>query len=275
MPSKKLTSIGVFDSGFGGIDILRAIVKEFPQYQYIYLGDTARTPYGTRSEETIYEFTRQAVDFLFSKNCDLIILACNTASSEALRKIQQHYLPLHYPNKKVLGVLVPAVEVAAQKTKTGRVGVIATASTVHSQSFVKQLAKIDTRIRMFQQACPLLVPLIESGEHRTPAAHLILENYLKPLIAKHIDTLILGCTHYGILESRIRKIVGPDITLISEAKIVPKKLAHYLEYHPEIRNTLSQKASVTFYSTDLTDTFSTLGSQYFGKKIQAKKITLS
>lgn len=274
MPPKKTKSIGVFDSGFGGVSILRSIVKALPQYNYLYLGDTARTPYGTRSEEVIYKFTRQAVDFLFSKNCDLIILACNTASSEALRKIQQHYLPKHYPGKKVIGVLIPAAETAVTKTSNKRVGVIATTSTVHSHSFVRELTKIDSAIQVFQKACPLLVPLVEAGEYRSPATRLILENYLNPLQKKNIDTLILGCTHYGILESQIRKIVGPAISIISEAKIVPQKLKHYLQNHPEIETQLSHKPSVIFYSTDLTNNFSVLGSQYFGKKIQARKVTL-
>ncbi len=275
MSPKKPKSIGVFDSGFGGVSILRSIVKELPQYNYLYLGDTARTPYGTRSEEVIYEFTRQAVDFLFAKNCDLIIFACNTASSEALRKIQQHYLPKHYPGKKVLGVLIPAAEAAAVKTSNKKVGVIATTSTVHSKSFVRELTKIDGAIEVFQKACPLLVPLVESGEYRGAATELILKNYLSPLQKKNIDTLILGCTHYGILESQIRKILGPTISIISEAKIVPQKLKQYLKNHPEMESKLSHRPSVTFYSSDLTDTFSVLGSQYFGKKIQVKKVTLT
>jgi glutamate racemase len=275
MPSKKLKSIGVFDSGFGGVSILRSIVKELPQYNYIYLGDTARTPYGTRSEEVIYEFTRQAVDFLFAQNCELIILACNTASSEALRRIQQHYIPKHHPGKTVLGVLIPAAEAALAKTQNKRVGVMATASTVRSQAFVRELTKVDSTIKVFQQACPLLVPLVESGEYRSPAAKLIIAKYLQPLQKKNIDTLILGCTHYGILESLIRTILGPGISIISEAKVVPGKLREYLTRHPEVAGRLSHQASVTFYSTDLTDTFSRLGSQYFGQKIQAKKVTFS
>src|SRR3989344_7327726 len=153
--------IGVFDSGFGGISILRSIVKELPNYNYLYLGDTARTPYGTRSKEIVYEFTKQAVDFMFANNCELIIFACNTASSEALRKIQQNYLPKQYPNKKVLGVLIPAVEEAVIKTKNKRIGVIATEGTVKSNSFVDEITKLDPKIKVFQNSCPLLVPIVE------------------------------------------------------------------------------------------------------------------
>ncbi|MFH1188249.1 MAG: glutamate racemase [bacterium] len=274
MPQKKGKYIGVFDSGFGGINILRGIVKSLPQYNYIYLGDTARTPYGTRSKEVVYEFTKQAVDFLFQKNCELIILACNTASSDALRKIQQEYLPEQYPNRRVLGVLIPATEEAITKTKNKRVGVIATEGTVRSGAFERELKKLDPEIKVFQKACPLLVPLVESGEEASQAARLIVQTYLEPLNKKHMDTLILGCTHYGILEKTIKNVVGGDVDVVSEARVVPKKLKDYLKRHPEIEKKIGKNGTVEFYSSDLTDTFTTLGSKFFGKKISAKKITL-
>lgn len=266
--------IGVFDSGFGGLDILRSIVRTLPQYEYIYLGDTARTPYGSRSQETIYEFTKQAVEFLFKHDCALIVLACNTASSEALRKIQKEYLPAHAPDKRVLGVLIPAAEEAIKRSTGGRVGVIATAGTVASQAFTRELLKSDPEVRVFQNACPLLVPLVEAGEQNAPETELALTRYLAPLLRKKIDTLILGCTHYGILEKKIRKIVGHDTTIISEAKIVPKKLQQYLEKHSELEKTLSKKPFVKFYSTDCTDSFTHLGSKLFGRPIQVEKATL-
>ena len=159
--------IGVFDSGFGGLDVLRGIVKELPSYNYIYLGDTARLPYGNRPKETVYEFTKQAVDFLFRQNCELIILACNTASSDALRKIQREYLPKKYPGKKVLGVLIPLSEEAVKYTKSLKIGVMATIGTVQSKSFVRELGKLDTKIEVFQEACPLLVPLVETGKQNS------------------------------------------------------------------------------------------------------------
>lgn len=274
MPNYRKKSIGVFDSGFGGIDVLRGIVKELPQYDYLYLGDTARTPYGTRSQEVVYEFTRQAVDFLFESGCDLVILACNTASSDALRKIQKNYLPKHHPGKRVLGVLIPAVEAAVAATVNNRVGVIATSGTVRSAAFARELTKLDPKIKVFQNACPLLVPLVEAGEHHSKAADLIVANYLSPLHKKGIDTLILGCTHYGILEKKIKKLSSADIRIVSGANIVPKKLRDYLQRHPEIESKLKKESGVNFCSTDLTETFTVLGSKFFGKKIVVRRVTL-
>ena len=266
--------IGVFDSGFGGLDILKAITKKLSEYNYIYLGDTARTPYGTRSKEVIYEFTTQAVDFLFKNNCEIIILACNTASSDALKKIQQEYLPKHYPGKKVLGVLIPTAEEAIKKTLNKKIGVIATERTVNSNSFKKELLKLNPKVKVYQNACPLLVPIVETGEQNSNFTEVIIDKYLKPLIKKDIDTLILGCTHYGILERKIKKVVGNKILVLSEAKIIPKKLEIYLKNHPEIKKILSKKRKIIFYTTALTDKFILLGSKFFGKKIIAKKISL-
>lgn len=275
MSKSKQKFIGVFDSGFGGINILRGIVKELPAYNYLYLGDTARTPYGTRSKEVVYEFTKQAVDFMFANNCELVIFACNTASSDALRKIQQEYLPKHYPYKKVLGVLIPAAEEAITKTKNKKIGVVATEGTIQSSAFVRELTKIEPKIKVFQNPCPLLVPIVEEGEQNSKATKLILENYLKPLKNKGIDTLILGCTHYGILENQIKKITGSNITIISGAKVVPKKFKNYLKRHPEIDRGLGKNGIVNFYTTDLTQKFVSLGSKFFGKRIKAQKISLN
>lgn len=266
--------IGVFDSGFGGLNILRGIVKELPEYNYIYLGDTARAPYGSRSEEVIYEFTKQAADFLFKKNCEIIILACNTASCDALRKLQREYLPEKYPSKKILGVLVPASEEAVKKSKNQKIGVIATESTVFSGAFLRELLKLQPRTKIFQKACPLLVPLVESNEHNSKAAKLLIENYLKYFKNKEIDTLILGCTHYGILENMIRKAIGKNIKIISEARIVPKKLRNYFERHREIELKLGKNKIKKFYSTDLTDKFKILGGKFFGKPIKMEKVKL-
>ena len=266
--------IGIFDSGFGGLAILREIVKKLPVYDYIYLGDTARTPYGSRSEEVTYKFTEQAVDFLFKKDCELIILACNTASSEALRKIQQEYLPKKYLGRRVLGVIIPAAEEASEKTVNNRIAVIATNGTIKSHTFERELKKINSKIQVFQIAAPLLVPLVEAGEHNSEAADLILKNYLTPLIKKNIDTLILGCTHYGILEKQIKNIIGGKIRIISEGKVVAEKLKDYFERHPEIETKIAKNSKAIFYTTDLTDGFSILGSKFFGKKIKAEKINL-
>lgn len=266
--------IGVFDSGFGGIHILRSIVKRLPQYDYIYLGDTARTPYGTRSKEVVYEFTKQAVDFLFGKQCDLIILACNTASSDALRKIQQEHLPKKYPKKNVIGVLIPAAEEAVRVTEGGRIGVIATEGTVRSGAFVRELTKLDPKIKVFQNPAPLLVPIVEAGEHASKITTQILKQYLRPLIEKNIDTLVLGCTHYGILEKKIREVIGTEIQIVSEARIVPKKFDGYLLRHHEFQKELGQNGTVQFYSTDSTDAFVRLGKRFFGRKIEAQRAEL-
>ena len=267
---KKQRRIGVFDSGFGGLHVLRSIVTALPHYEYVYLGDTARAPYGDRPQETIYAYTKQAVDFLFRKDCGIVIIACNTSSSEALRKIQDEY----GAEKKVLGVLIPAAEEAVRRTKNQRVGVIATASTVASKKFIRELAKLDGNVTVFQNACPLLVPLVEAGEQNAPEMETILERYLKPLLRKNIDTLILGCTHYGILERKIRKIIGPRIAIVSEARVVPKKLKQYLMKHHEIEALLGTGSNIHFYSTDRTDKFKLLGSTLFGRPIQVKKATL-
>lgn len=267
-------SIGVFDSGFGGLSILRGMVKELPEYDFVYLGDTARVPYGTRSPEVVYEFTRQTVEFLFKKNCGLVILACNTASSDALRKIQREYLPKHFPERNVLGVLIPAVEEAAAKTRNKKVGVMATSGTVASGSFIREFSKLDPQIRVFQNACPLLVPLVEAGEERSLAAEYFLKQYLKPILAKRVDTIILGCTHYGLLEPKIRKLVGRKVHIVSESRIIGEKLRDYLARHPKRERMLRKGNARTFCSTDITEHFETLGKRFFGKAIRVEKVEL-
>lgn len=269
--NSKKYSIGVFDSGFGGLQILKYIVKALPQYNYIYVGDMARTPYGTRSPELVYRFTKQAVDFLFKQKCWLIVLACNTASAEALRKIQREYLSRYYPNRRVLGVIIPAAEEAVKYAKA-RVGVIATEGSVASGTFIKEIKKLNPKIKVFQKACPLLVPIVEAGQEKGKAAEIILKNYIWPLIKKNIDTLILGCTHYGVLENQIKKIVGKRIKIIDEGEIVAKKLKDYLKKHPEIGAKISKNNKREFYTTDLTDKFKNLGSKFFGKKLCPKKL---
>lgn len=272
--TQKKKSIGVFDSGFGGLSILKEIVKKMPEYDYVYLGDTARVPYGARSPELIYQFTVEAIEFLFAHNCDLVIIACNTASAEALRKVQQEYLPIHHAEKKVLGVIVPAIEEAIAKTRNKRVGVIATEATVASGTFVKEITRRDSAVKVYQNAAPLLVPLVEAGEMSSPMTTFALEQYLRPLLRKKIDTLILGCTHYGLLQSHIKKIVGKNVTIISEGPIVARKLRDYLNKHTDIESQLSHNSAWTFYSTDLTERFTRLGSVFFGATFVSKKAIL-
>lgn len=269
--------IGVFDSGFGGLSILQKIAEVLPDYDYVYLGDSARNPYGSRSQEVIYNYTEQAVDYLFKSGCQLIILACNSASTEALPKIQQGYLIKNYPDRRVLGVVIPAVEEALKTTKNGSIGVIATESTVNSKAFLREVNKIKDGIKVSQQACPLLVPLIEDGENSPEILNTILKKYLQPVLENEIDTLILGCTHYGILEQEIKKTISElnfKAEIISEGKIVADKLADYLNRHPEIETKLSKNGGREFYTTDLTEKFQSLGSQFFGQNIEVKKINL-
>lgn len=274
MEKNRKKFIGVFDSGFGGLDVLRGIVQELPDYDYMYLGDSERVPYGNRKKDEIYDFSRQAVDFLFRKKCSLIIFACNTASAGALRRIQREYLPKKYPNKKVLGVLIPAAEVAAKRTKNKKIGIIATERTVSSKAFRRELLKIDEKVEIFQKSCPLLVPLVEAGKEDLPRTEVILEKYLQPLLEKKIDTLILGCTHYGILKKKIAKIVGKKVNIICEADVIGKKLKDYLERHSKIEKTIGKNKKISFFSTDLSSGFEKIGSRFFRKKIMVKKAVI-
>jgi len=267
-------SIGVFDSGFGGLSVLCLLTEKLPEYNYVYLGDTARAPYGVRTQKEIYTFTKEAIAFLVEKDCDLIILACHTASSVALRKIQQEYLPKHYPFKRVLGVLIPTAEKAVMVTRSGIIGILATEGTVRSGAFVRELQKLKSDVSVLEQACPLLVPLIEEGDVNSLTVHITLQKYLKPLLEKRIDTLILGCTHYKLLEKAIRKIVGKKICIVSAEEAVTKGLVHYLKRHKEIERTLAQNGNITFYSSGRTEKFNSLGSIFFGKRVLAQKAIL-
>jgi glutamate racemase len=272
--------IGIFDSGFGGLNIMKSIVDRLPQYDYVYFGDTARTPYGTRSQKLVYEYTREAIDFLFEQDCQLIILACNSASAEALRKIQQEFLPEKYPDRRVLGVLIPASEGAIEKSSNKSIGVLATEGTVSSGAFEREIKKLNPGATIVQQACSLLVPIVESGEIGSESESIlnpILDKYLKPIVESGVDSLILGCTHYGIIENQINesiKRLGGDIFVINEGGIVAEKLEDYLSRHSEIDEKLSTNGTREFYTTDLTDRFVRLGSQFYGQKIEVKRADL-
>ena len=255
-------NIGVFDSGLGGLTILRAMMRRLPQYSYVYLGDTQRVPYGNRSQETIYQYTREAVEYLFKQDCQLVILACNTASTQALRRIQREYLPTHYPDRRVLGVIIPTVE-EATSMGAKRIGLLATAATVESNAFVRECRKLHPTATVVQQAAPLLVPLIEQGAIRFSAP--ILRSYLRPFLRRNIDTLILGCTHYPHLRRHIRTIIGKWIRIVGQDQIIPKKLESYLGRHPEIVKTLSRKPRVRLCVTELTPAMERLSKKWFGK----------
>lgn len=264
--------IGVFDSGFGGLTVLSAIRNKLPGYDYLYLGDSARAPYGTRSFEVIYKFTEEAVDYLFNQDCELIILACNTASAEALRKIQQEFLTKKWPAKRVLGVVIPTAEYVAEEGDKN-VGVIATNATVESESYSKEISKRSLKANIFQKSCPLLVPIIETGELNPKVLDDVLNDYLIFFNDKNIDSLILGCTHYEIIKKEIEKAIG-SVKVIGQSEIVAEKLADYLKRHTEIESKLSKKGKIEYQSTDLSSYFEKFAEKIVGKKIKVSKVTL-
>jgi glutamate racemase len=266
--------IGVFDSGFGGLVVLREFLKLLPQYDYLYLGDNARIPYGTRSDRVVIRFTRQAVDYLFGQGCQLIILACHTASAKALRTIQQTYLPERYPGRRVLGVLIPTVEEAMALSPRKRIGVIGTEGTVTSRSFEMELHKLDSRVQVFQQACPLLVPLIEEGEQDWEGTTMILKRYLASIQQADVDTLILGCTHYSILKEKVAALIGNGTRLICSGQVTGAKLVDYLQRHPDMESRLSRGKSRRYLTTDLTPRFQHLASLFMGRNLDSEVVEL-
>jgi glutamate racemase len=265
--------IGVFDSGFGGLVVLREFLQLLPAYDYLYLGDNARIPYGTRSDRVVNRFTEQAVDYLFRQGCRLIVLACHTASARALRRIQQQYLPAHYPDHRVLGVLIPTVEEALTRSRTRKIGVMATEGTVTSRSFELELKKLDPAVQVLQQACPLLVPLIEAGEQDWEGTGMILRRYLAPFHGQ-VDTLILGCTHYSILKEQIRGILGDGQDLICSGQVAAAKLVTYLQRHPAMVARLSRGGTRRYLTTDLTPRFQQLASLFMGQPVDSEVVEL-
>jgi glutamate racemase len=272
--TENLLMIGVFDSGFGGLVVLREFLQVLPLYDYLYLGDNARIPYGTRSDRVVYRFTEQAVEYLFRQGCRLIILACHTASAKALRTIQQVYLPAHYPERRVLGVVIPTVEEAISRSPGRCIGVIATEGTVDSRSFELELHKLDPGVQVVQQACPLLVPLIESGEQDWEGTTMILRRYLAPLRASKVDALILGCTHYSILKEKITAVMGDGVALVCSGEVAAAKLVDYLKRHPEIEGRLSRGGGRRFLTTDLTPRFQMLASLFMGQPVDSEVVEL-
>lgn len=266
--------IGIFDSGIGGLTVTREVLKQLPEYQLLYLGDTARMPYGNRSQELIYKFTQQAVDYLFKQGCELVILACNTASAEALRKIQQEWLPKNYPNRRVLGVIRPVAEEAVKISRFGRIGVVGTQATIGSGAYIRELQAQKREVQVFQQACPLLVPLVEAGWLNRPETMKILRYYLRPLKKQRIDTLILGCTHYPILLKQFQNGTGKSIKVFDPAKVVAEKLKDYLTRHLEIESKLVKGKDHRFLVTDITEVFAKNAEAWLGQKIKLEKVEL-
>lgn len=268
-------TIGVFDSGLGGLTVLKKIRERLPAYDFVYLGDNARTPYGDRSGDAVTEFTRQSVEALLARGCGLVILACVTASTLALRRLQQEWLPSHFPDRRVLGIVVPMVEKMVELNGSGPVAVIGTRATVQSKVFEKEIEKrLSVRIPLIQQACPLLVPLIEEGWHTKPPGRMILRTYLRPLKLKKITSLILGCTHYPILAKDIAGMMGPRTRIIEPGGIVAESLEKYLNKHQEIASTLSRGGSLQCLTTDTTDRTQSLAARFWGSGIPFEKVSL-
>ncbi len=268
--------IGVFDSGFGGLTVLKEIVRQLPNYDYLYLGDNARAPYGSRSFETVYEYTLECVKQLFAMDCELVILACNTASAKALRNIQQHDLPKIAPEKRVLGVIRPTTEVVGKLSKTGHVGVLGTTGTITSNSYPIEIEKFYPTIIVHQEACPMWVPIVENNEIESEAADLFIQKNLSNLLAKdkNIDTIILGCTHYPLLIRKIKKHLPSNIILVSQGEIVAEGLADYLKRHPAMEERCSKGKSIEFYTTDSTENFDKAASMFYGKEVKSKHLEL-
>jgi glutamate racemase len=268
--------IGVFDSGYGGLTVLKEIVQRLPQYDYIYLGDNARTPYGNRSFETVYQYTLQCVKWFFEQGCPLVILACNTASAKALRTIQQNDLPRLAPDKRVLGVIRPTTEVIGNYSKTKSVGILATNGTVSSDSYPIEISKFFPELKVYQQSCPMWVPLVENNEHKGSGADYFVKKDLQSLFekGKDIDTLLLACTHYPLLEEKIKQHIPPHVRLVTQGKIVAESLADYLQRHPQMEPRCSQNGRRLFYTTDAAADFDRQGKTFFGETIHSQHVDL-
>lgn len=268
--------IGIFDSGYGGLTILSQIRAALPEYDFLYLGDNARTPYGTRSFEVVYEFTSQAVHKLFEMGCQLVILACNTASAKALRTIQQIDLPKIDPRKRVLGVIRPTVEVLGELTETRHVGILATAGTIKSQSYPLEIKKLFPDITVSGEACPMWVPLVENGEAASEGADYFVHKHVSNLLAKddQIDTIILGCTHYPLLYDKIRRCTPSHIRLIKQGDYVARSLVDYLARHPEMDELCTREGSCRFLTTESVDIFRQNASIFLDNPVHARSIAL-
>jgi glutamate racemase len=269
--------IGIFDSGYGGLTILKEIVKTLPGYDYIYLGDNARAPYGSRSYDSVYRYTLESVEWLFEQGCSLVILACNTASAKALRTIQQKDLVKLSIPKKVLGIIRPTTEVIGNFTRSGHVGILATNGTVQSGSYVIEIEKFFPELRVYQEACPMWVPLVENNEHLQEGADYFVKKHLQQLLAQspNIDTILLACTHYPLLINKIRQFVPGNIEVIAQGDIIARSLKDYLARHPEVEIACSREGTQCFYTTDSVADFDNHASLFFGKGVQSVHLDLN
>jgi glutamate racemase len=280
--------IGVFDSGFGGLTVLRALLERLPGYDYLYLGDSARAPYGTRSAEAVYEFTREAVHYLFGEGCPLVVLACNTASARALRTLQQRELPRAFPDRRILGVVRPSVEalaglppgalpgITAPAAVAGTVAVLGTPGTIASNSYGLELARLAPGLRLIQQACPMWVPLVENDELTGEGAEYFLRKYLGPVVTApdRPGRILLGCTHYPLLLPGIRAMVPADIEILPQGELVAERLADWLVRHPEMERRLARGGARRYLTTDDPAWFAAHGARILGAEMSAEKVRL-
>jgi glutamate racemase len=264
--------LGIFDSGLGGLLITKAVRERMPDIDLVYFGDTLHLPYGNRSEETIYNYTRNAMDYLFRQDCKLIVLACNTASAAALRRLQQTWLPKAWPGRNIIGVVVPTLETAIERGHK-KLGVIGTNYMMRSNVFEEELRKINPDIEIIQTPTPLLVSLIENDGMQW--AESVLEHYLSPMVDKGIECLILGCTHYPFLRDAIKKVTGPDVELISQDDIIPAKLEDYLKRHPEYNNEIGRNGLLEFHVSDLTENYAKAARTIYGRDIEVEKAKMA
>ncbi|WP_319503438.1 glutamate racemase [uncultured Draconibacterium sp.] len=274
----KFSPIGVFDSGYGGLTVLKELIKTMPEYDFLYLGDNARTPYGTRSFDVVYDYTLQAVKYLFAQGCPLVIIACNTASAKALRNIQMLDLPRIAPDNRVLGVIRPSVEKVAEITQIGHVGVLGTVGTVASESYPIELEKwSEGHVKStVQEACPMWVPLVENNEIENPGADYFVKKNIDSVFQKDnsLDTLILGCTHYPLLIDVIKKYVPENVNILTQGAIVAEKLVDYLQRHPEMEQRLTKGGSLEYQTTESAATFESKAALFMGSEVNAKTVHL-
>jgi glutamate racemase len=269
--------IGVFDSGYGGLTVLKSLARALPAYDFIYLGDNARAPYGTRSYETVYQYTKSCVDWFFKQGCPLVILACNTASAKALRTIQQHDLHQYGSEKRVLGVIRPTAEIIGNYSQSGHIGILATPGTVASNSYRMEIEKFFPAALVTQQSCPLWVPLIENNEHHSSGATYFIHDCVQKLLQQDdkIDTVLLGCTHYPIIANQIKAALPPHVRIITQGDIVADSLKDYLQRHSDMDTLLNKSAKLSFYTTDDTADFNAHAPMFFGKAINAHQAIIS
>ena len=268
--------IGIFDSGYGGLTVMKEIVNKLPQYDYIYLGDNARSPYGNRSFDTVYRYTLECVRWFFNEGCHLVILACNTASAKALRTIQQNDLPKIAPERRVLGVIRPTTELIGKYSETKNVGILATHGTVQSNSYPIEIKKFFPDVTVYQEACPMWVPLVENNEYDGHGADYFIKKNISSIFEKgeNIDVILLACTHYPLLRKKIEEFMPADVRLLSQGEMVAESLADYLFRHPEIEIKCSKNSGRSFFTTDSTEDFDNHASNFYGSSVQSRNASI-